>query len=88
MLGAAELVDSAALASFLASCQFKFGGISKAPSERSDPYHTYLSLAALSIYPPTTTDTSWKLPRLDVLWNATHETASWARDHIPTPKAS
>lgn len=35
LLGAAELVDDTALASFLASCQFRFGGIAKAPGERA-----------------------------------------------------
>ncbi|KAF9815988.1 hypothetical protein IEO21_04315 [Rhodonia placenta] len=83
ILGAADQADSAALARFLADCQFKFGGIAKAPSERSDPYHTYLSLAALAIYPPPAADETWKLPSLNVLWNATTETARWARKHIP-----
>lgn len=35
ILGAAELVDRAALTSFLGSCQFKFGGIAKAPGEHA-----------------------------------------------------
>jgi len=34
-LGAAELVDATALASFLGSCQFRFGGIAKAPGENA-----------------------------------------------------
>ena len=35
ILGAAELVDWAALTSFLGNCQFKFGGIAKAPGEHA-----------------------------------------------------
>lgn len=35
ILGAAELVDRAALTSFLGNCQFKFGGIAKAPGEHA-----------------------------------------------------
>ena len=33
ILGATELVDKAALVSFLGDCQFKFGGIAKASGE-------------------------------------------------------
>ncbi|KAH9850205.1 terpenoid cyclases/Protein prenyltransferase [Lenzites betulinus] len=84
ILGAGDLVNEKAMADFLASSQFKFGGISKAPGEHSDPYHTYLSLAILSILPADHgDDSSWKLPRLDALWNATEETAAWAKKHIP-----
>ncbi|KAI9069323.1 terpenoid cyclases/Protein prenyltransferase [Trametes sanguinea] len=84
ILGAGELVDESALSDFLTRCQFKFGGIAKAPGERPDPYHTYLSLAILSILPADHAgDESWKLPRLDALWNATEDTAAWARQHIP-----
>lgn len=49
----------------------------------ADPYHTYLSLAALALFPPPAADESWHLPPLDPLWNATLETARWAREHIP-----
>ncbi|KAF5335025.1 hypothetical protein D9758_016190 [Tetrapyrgos nigripes] len=52
ILGKSHLVDSRALVSFLADCQFRFGGIGKAPGENPDPYHTYLALAALSMYTP------------------------------------
>lgn len=57
-----------------------------------DPYHTYLSLAALSLYLPpadicTTSNadakTSWEFESLDPLLNARAETAKWAREHIP-----
>ncbi|KAH9950677.1 terpenoid cyclases/Protein prenyltransferase [Amylocystis lapponica] len=88
VLGVGELVDTNALAGFLGRCQFKFGGISKAPGERSDPYHTHLSLAALSVLPPATVEAGWQLPALDVLWIATEPTASWAHEHIPAPKIS
>ncbi|KAF9005545.1 terpenoid cyclases/protein prenyltransferase alpha-alpha toroid [Cyathus striatus] len=89
ILGASELVDASALARFLATCQFKFGGISKAPGEHPDPYHTYLSLAALSMYPVTEEDggdASWNLETLDPLLNAKEETARWARRHIPASR--
>lgn len=50
----------------------------------ADPYHTYLSLAVLSVLPADHgDDASWKLPQLDALWNATEETAAWGREHIP-----
>lgn len=35
ILGASELIDATALASFLGSCQFKYGGIAKAPGEHA-----------------------------------------------------
>ncbi|KIK69924.1 hypothetical protein GYMLUDRAFT_34327 [Collybiopsis luxurians FD-317 M1] len=88
ILGAGNLVDSRSLASFLASCQFKFGGIAKAPGELPDPYHTYLSLAAISMFPPPIDEgeasdfSSWTLDPLDPLINARKETAEWARRHI------
>ncbi|KAI8986274.1 terpenoid cyclases/Protein prenyltransferase [Trametes punicea] len=89
ILGAGELVNERAMADFLARCQFKFGGLAKAPGESSDPYHTYLSLAILSILPADHSDDDiWKLPRLNALWNATEETAAWAREHIPARCAS
>ncbi|EPT00297.1 hypothetical protein FOMPIDRAFT_1030563 [Fomitopsis schrenkii] len=86
MLDAGEAVDTTALASFMHQCQFKFGGIAKAPGERADPYHTYLSLAALALFPPPDADESWQLPPLDPLWNATLDTARWAREHVPAQK--
>ncbi|OBZ71710.1 Geranylgeranyl transferase type-1 subunit beta [Grifola frondosa] len=82
ILGEGGLVDEDALAAFLLRCQFKFGGIAKAPGERPDPYHTYLSLAVLATLPPHTDDTSWKLPCLDTLWNATQDTTNWIKSHI------
>lgn len=100
------------MARFLASCQFKYGGIAKAPGEHpgksfptpartppndnppADPYHTYLSLAALSIYLPSfavnptealgaRVAESWYFEKLDPLLNAREETAKWARKWIP-----
>ncbi|KAL7279666.1 hypothetical protein ACG7TL_006073 [Trametes sanguinea] len=89
ILGAGDLVDESALSDFLTRCQFKFGGIAKAPGERPDPYHTYLSLAVLSILPADHAgDESWNLPCLDALWNATEDTAAWARQHIPAKQES
>lgn len=43
ILGAEDLVDSNALASFLGRCQFKYGGISKAPGENPGRNRTPLS---------------------------------------------
>ncbi|KAF8903087.1 terpenoid cyclases/protein prenyltransferase alpha-alpha toroid [Gymnopilus junonius] len=88
ILGAGDLVDADALASFLARCQFKYGGIAKAPGESSDPYHTYLSLAALSMYPPRpevagAQAPSWRFEPLDPLLNAREDTALWVRIHVP-----
>ncbi|KAI0642970.1 terpenoid cyclases/Protein prenyltransferase [Trametes meyenii] len=89
ILGAGDLVDECALADFLSNCQFKFGGISKAPGERPDPYHTYLSLAILSILPTDHgDDPSWELPRLDPLWNATEITVEWIKNHVPATYAT
>jgi len=83
ILGAGDFIDRTALSTFLSKCQFKFGGIAKEPQGRPDPYHTYMSLAALSLSPPPEADDSWKLPALDALWNVTEETAQWIRDHVP-----
>ncbi|KAI0076738.1 terpenoid cyclases/Protein prenyltransferase [Panus rudis PR-1116 ss-1] len=82
MMGAGHLVDSGALAAFLAKCQFKFGGICKAPEDKPDPYHTYLSLAVLSLFPPPEGDDTWKLSPLNAQWNCTSETEKWIIDHI------
>lgn len=103
VLGVGELVNETALASFLGSCQFKFGGIGKAPGERPgkilyvvflyvpyehlslDPYHTYLSLAAIAMFPPPeSAGNTWVVEPLDPLINARLSTAQWARDHIPS----
>ncbi|KAF9241099.1 terpenoid cyclases protein prenyltransferase [Melanogaster broomeanus] len=85
ILGARELTCELSLSKFIASCQFKFGGISKAPNEHPDPYHTYLSMAAVALYaPPNAEDGhSWKLKPFDALLNANEETSNWARKHIP-----
>ncbi|KIJ54512.1 hypothetical protein M422DRAFT_152995 [Sphaerobolus stellatus SS14] len=86
------LVDKDANTGFLSACQYKHGGIAKAPGEIPDPYHTYLSLASLALYPPTEEwladcpdeGVSWKLEQLDPLLNLRVETARWARTHIPS----
>jgi len=79
VLGAVDLVDARALGAFLAQCQYKFGGIGKAPGENPDPYHTYLSIAAAAIVSP---DPAWALRPLDPLINATHETVRWAKERV------
>ncbi|KAI9573515.1 terpenoid cyclases protein prenyltransferase [Boletus coccyginus] len=84
ILGAREFVCERSLSKFIASCQFKFGGISKAPKEHPDPYHTYLSLAAVAMYPLSSAERSWKLQPLDPLINANEATSSWARMYIPS----
>lgn len=56
-----------------------------------DPYHTYLSLAAIAIYSPLpeehddTAIDSWRIEPLDPLLNANLSTAAWAREKIPAP---
>lgn len=88
ILGAGDFVDRKENSQFLAACQFKFGGIAKFPDETPDPFHSYLSLASLSIYPPEVHEESedkesWVMPTLDPLVNARVETAQWAREHVP-----
>ncbi|KAF8515289.1 terpenoid cyclases/protein prenyltransferase alpha-alpha toroid [Gautieria morchelliformis] len=91
LLGGGHLVDNDANANFLSACHYKYGGIAKEPGETADPYHTYLALASLSLYPPTATwlgrsiaTSSWSLPPLDPLLNLRKESADWARRHIPS----
>ncbi|OCB88960.1 hypothetical protein A7U60_g3915 [Sanghuangporus baumii] len=48
-----DLVDRLTHARFLSRCQFRLGGLAKAPGAHPDPYHTYLALAALALYPPS-----------------------------------
>lgn len=82
ILGAGHLVDESAVIGFMGQCQFKFGGIAKAPGEDADPYHTYLSLAALSLGTArgaTLPDESWKLEPLNPLLNARTSVAEWAQ---------
>jgi geranylgeranyl transferase type-1 subunit beta len=49
--------------------------------DHTDPYHTYLSIAAAALVSP---DPAWSLQPLDPLINATHETAKWAKKHVAT----
>ncbi|KAI9509992.1 terpenoid cyclases/protein prenyltransferase alpha-alpha toroid [Russula earlei] len=79
ILGAVDLLDARALCGFLAQCQYKFGGISKAPGENPDPYHTYLSIAAATI---VSADPAWGLQPLDPLLNASHDTVRWAKERV------
>ncbi|KAJ7180618.1 terpenoid cyclases/protein prenyltransferase alpha-alpha toroid [Mycena filopes] len=90
VLGAPDLIDAELHARFIASCQLKYGGIAKTPGEDPDPYHTYLSIAALTMYPPSAPDddgpvaASWgSFDTLDPLLNATEETVGWIRGHVP-----
>jgi len=78
-------VNVEANASFLESCQSTFGGIAKYPGENPDPFHTYMSLASLSIYPLWANDEgiqSLQLQSLDVPLTATVLTVEWARRHL------
>jgi len=84
ILGKNDLVDREGNAAFLASCQFKYGGIAKAPAEHSDPYHTYLSLASLAIYQPSPAENgTWRLEPLNARLNGKVSTIEWALEHIP-----
>jgi len=91
ILNAGCYVDNDANGAFLLECQYKHGGMAKEPGEPPDPYHTYLSLAALSLYPPSERHLSelpnrgslWSLKELDPLLNLRSNTALWARQHIP-----
>ena len=40
ILGEGELVDRSVMAGFLGECQFKFGGLAKAPGERPGAFLT------------------------------------------------
>jgi geranylgeranyl transferase type-1 subunit beta len=111
ILDARELPDSHSMASFIAACQFKYGGIAKVAGETpgpfhhdsppqttfshviTDPYHTYLSLAALSICPPAAAgfippshSASWTFENLDALLNGRVEVVQWIRDHVGSKK--
>lgn len=62
----------------------------------ADPYHTYLALASLAIYPAdgvedffsdedgsgTGSSMGWKLASMDPVLNATTATAEWVRQHM------
>ncbi|KAJ7205659.1 terpenoid cyclases/protein prenyltransferase alpha-alpha toroid [Mycena rebaudengoi] len=88
ILGAQDKVDAYALVQFLASCQFSFGGIAKASGAHPDPYHTYLSLAAMAMYSPRLEPSArsygrWNFEPFDPLLNARMDTSRWARENIP-----
>ncbi|KAG9098501.1 hypothetical protein FS749_003674 [Ceratobasidium sp. UAMH 11750] len=82
LLGAGECVDVDANATFIERCQFKFGGLAKVPDERPDPLHSYLSIAAISLYQPTAGDESWNLQPLVPALNTEESTAQWAIEHL------
>ncbi|KAL5501803.1 CDC43 [Sanghuangporus vaninii] len=48
-----DFIDRLTHTRFLSRCQFRLGGLAKAPDAHPDPYHTYLALAALGLYPPS-----------------------------------
>ncbi|KAK2465288.1 hypothetical protein APHAL10511_002642 [Amanita phalloides] len=81
ILGVKDLVDASALLRFIANCQYRFGGISKAPGDNADPYHTFLSLATVSMYTPRSDARyeGWRLQRLDPLLNVREETSWWIK---------
>jgi len=96
ILGVKGLVNGPALLRFISDCQFRYGGVSKAPGENpgmyvvewrvklltrtADPYHTYLSLAVVCMY--SEGSEAWKVERVDPLLNAREETSRWAREHV------
>ncbi|KAJ7162927.1 terpenoid cyclases/protein prenyltransferase alpha-alpha toroid [Mycena filopes] len=93
ILGGADKIDARALTAFIAACQFRYGGLAKAPGELPDPYHTYLALAAAAMYAPRlATDArghqgGWHFAPFDPVLNAREDTVRWAREHIPIPSA-
>lgn len=80
------LVDVAANARWIERCAFKWGGIAKTPGETPDPYHTYLSLASIGVFPPelrSSLDQSWaKLAKVDPLINGRVESVVWGRNKL------
>lgn len=93
---------------FLSACQTRrgvVGGLAKTPGTArdggADPYHTYLALAALALYPvdseeerekeegegtdTSAVDESWRLEMLNALLNATEKTAEWVKAKMPVP---
>ncbi|KAJ7196132.1 terpenoid cyclases/protein prenyltransferase alpha-alpha toroid [Mycena pura] len=90
ILGAQDKIDAYAFTQFIAGSQFPFGGISKAAGQLPDPYHTYLSLAAASLYTPRLPSSvkgyGWEFAPFDPLLNAREETVRWARSFIPAQR--
>ncbi|CUA67607.1 geranylgeranyl transferase type-1 subunit beta [Rhizoctonia solani] len=82
ILEAPQCVDTEANAKFISECQFQFGGIAKVPDDRPDPLHSYLSIASLALYPPTTGDKSWLMQPLVPALNAEESTAQWLITHL------
>jgi len=90
LLGADIYVDSSANATFLNECQFRFGGFAKFPDENPDPFHTYMSLASLAMYPPEMVpgdpdSESWALAPLEALLNARPDRVAWILSRIKRP---
>jgi len=78
ILDASNFVDEEANANFLLKCQSKFGGFAKVPSEFPDPFHTYMSFAALSLLPSEAAkdENLANLLPIDPVLNATFPTTS------------
>ncbi|KAF8333585.1 uncharacterized protein EI90DRAFT_2994552 [Cantharellus anzutake] len=88
ILNADEFADKEANASFLLTCQSKFGGFGKCPGEYPDPYHTYMSFAALSLLPSQSSETEslGVLRPIDPILNATLKTAEHLRRAVHSIK--
>ncbi|KAJ7644650.1 terpenoid cyclases/protein prenyltransferase alpha-alpha toroid [Roridomyces roridus] len=91
ILGAQDKLNAHEFTQFIASCQFRFGGIAKTPGQHPDPYHTYLSLAAAAMYAPRLDQNEqrygqWEFAPFDPLVNARVDVVRWARERIPAPR--
>lgn len=76
-----SIVDTEAVQRFLASCQFRYGGLSKAPGENPDPYHTFLGLAGAALCEDAG---GWVLKPFDPVLNTSVETVKWVREYLTT----
>lgn len=60
-----------------------YASVAKLLTTLVDPYHTYLSLAAVAMYASESeAGYSWRLQRLDPLLNAREETSRWVRERL------
>ncbi|KAI5989106.1 terpenoid cyclases protein prenyltransferase [Pisolithus albus] len=88
ILEAKGLVSELSIVSYIASCQFKFGGIAKFPGDHPGKLFPNLKTHALATHfrrssiTQTLGAATWLLPALDPLLNATRDTAEWARRYI------
>jgi geranylgeranyl transferase type-1 subunit beta len=77
IVGKGDLVDTANIL-FLLSSQSPLGGFGKEPDDYSDPYHSYLALAALAL------DSQMDLKPLEPRWNVSLETVEWMKHEMTT----